>query len=736
MEDPMEQYDVVWETPSKNSAGSMPIGNGDIGLNVWVDEDGDILFYIGKTDAWSGNGRLLKLGRIRLTMFPSPSIEGSQFRQILRLSRSEIEISGGEPGSEVSLRIWVDANQPVIRVEVVGEKELRVQARLEVWRKEVRQIAPGAADRDYRWETGESFSAMGITGPKPVFQHPDRVMPARDNRVVWFHRNTYSIYPKTMRVQALVSLIERIPDPLLDLTLGGCIHGDSMMAVDDNTLVSAVPAKSHLVSIYAVTKQTKTEEEWIKHLEQTIDQIESRDLEKSREAHQKWWESFWNHSWIRVSGEEDARTVSRGYQIQRFINACGGRGDYPIKFNGSVFTVDAVERGEKLDADYRRWGPCYWFQNTRLIYWPMLASGDFGLMLPLFKMYRDALALATERTRIYYDHDGAFFPETIYFWGVYQNEIYGWNREGKPPGLVENRYLRYYWSGGLELSAMMLDYFEFTEDEKFARKTMLPLVSAIVTFFDQHWGRNGGGKIRFEPAQSLETWWGCVNPLPEIAGLRYVLDKLLLLPTDLTTENQRREWKHLLGELPSIPTREVDGRTILAPADEYAKKMNIENPELYAIFPYQLYGVGKPDLEVAELTFEHRLHIEGNRGHDQDDIHAAYLGLTEKAREFVVRRLGPEYLKARFPAFWHGGYDWLPDQCHGGVGMIALQAMLMQCKDEKIVIFPAWPKDWNVEFKLHAPHNTTVEGVYRNGKLEKLRVSPETRAKDILKKDA
>jgi len=30
----------------------MPLGNGDIGLNVWTEPGGDLLFYISKTDAW------------------------------------------------------------------------------------------------------------------------------------------------------------------------------------------------------------------------------------------------------------------------------------------------------------------------------------------------------------------------------------------------------------------------------------------------------------------------------------------------------------------------------------------------------------------------------------------------------------------------------------------------------------------------------------------------------------
>jgi hypothetical protein len=37
---------VVWDTPSRDSSGSMPLGNGDIGLNVWVEEEGDLLFYL------------------------------------------------------------------------------------------------------------------------------------------------------------------------------------------------------------------------------------------------------------------------------------------------------------------------------------------------------------------------------------------------------------------------------------------------------------------------------------------------------------------------------------------------------------------------------------------------------------------------------------------------------------------------------------------------------------------
>jgi len=104
-----EQYNVVWNSPSKDFNGSMPIGNGDIGANVWVEKGCDLLFYIIKTDAWSENARLLKLGRIRIRLTPNPFTQGSLFKQELDLKNGVIKIRATpEPiGNEVDLNFWV-----------------------------------------------------------------------------------------------------------------------------------------------------------------------------------------------------------------------------------------------------------------------------------------------------------------------------------------------------------------------------------------------------------------------------------------------------------------------------------------------------------------------------------------------------------------------------------------------------------------------------------------------------
>ena len=49
----------------------MPLSGGDLGLNVWVEGD-DLLFYIGHPDSRIENEKLVKLGRVRMTLSPSP----------------------------------------------------------------------------------------------------------------------------------------------------------------------------------------------------------------------------------------------------------------------------------------------------------------------------------------------------------------------------------------------------------------------------------------------------------------------------------------------------------------------------------------------------------------------------------------------------------------------------------------------------------------------------------------
>ncbi len=735
----VSDYNVAWDSPSADCNGSMPIGNGDIGANVWVEENGDLLFYISKTDAWDEHARLVKLGKIRVSLIPSPFAKGCAFKQELDLRNGVIRITGAAKSPDISaeLRFWVDANHPAIRITGTTSVETTVKAVLEHWRTERRQAS---------WDW--SFSGLGDrslgagTVPYPIFIEPDTVLTGKTDSIVWYHRNReseHSVWADTLKVQGLEDFMGQAKDPLENLTFGAMVRGRGMVGQSPTAIQSAVPTKTVDIAVFPLTAQTATAEDWVARVEAQAASCHQLSTESAWAAHQKWWNEFWDRSWIHIDAKpgEDAFMVAQGYALQSWVTACGGRGNMPIKFNGSIFTVDGMFKGKNLGPDYRRWGSAYWWQNTRLPYWPMFAAGHCEMLKPLFRMYLEALPLARHRMRKLYGIDGAYFPETMFFWGTYRNEDYGWHpAKDKKPDEIDNRFIQYYWQGGIELTAMMLEYYQHTRDKEFLNSTLLPFAKQITSFYDRRYERDANGKLVISPGNALEEVWGCTNPAPEIAGLRFILPQLIDLVPD---GREKEDYARLLKAIPELPKAVSEaGTEFLLSAQTGQRRFNCEKPECYAIFPYRLFGVGLPGLDLARETF--RLSPRSMNGQPrsngwvQDAIFAACVGDAENAKRMLVERSKLHDEASRFPAFWGPNFDWTPDQDHGGVNMIALQQMLLQTEPSstKIHLGPAWPKDWDCSFKLHAPGPTVIQGKMKAGKMLDLTVTPESRRHDIV----
>lgn len=735
---PVDEYNVVWDSPSKDHTGSMPIGNGDIGLNVWVEQNGDLCFYIGKTDSWGDNGRLLKVGKVRVQTEPALFFSGAQFNQELDLNTGTIRINtkgktNGKP-VDIDLKVWVDANNPVIHIDQTSAVPLIMKATVERWRTQ-RDSLPEIEISDLM----QNNDTPGILY-KPVIVEPDNLVQEEKDFIGWYHHNQRSEgFYRVNKLQGLSEYFKQ--DPILHRTFGGTITGPNVDRINDSTIV-APAAKESGLSVHILTQHPSNPEKWLQTMEKSMADTKKISPKKHYTDHKKWWNDFWDRSWIkatpsdsiaRSNSDNDAFLVSRAYHLQRFINASAGRGNYPIKFNGSIFTVPL--EGSPGGADYRRWGPGYWWQNTRLPYISMSTSGDYDLMRPLFKMYADEiLELSKFRTKKYFGFDGAYLPECMYFWGSAFTETYGWTPyEEREDPLQESPWHKWEWVSGPELVFMMLDYYDYTENKVFLREKIIPTANEIIKFFDNYYKTNDEGKLVMYPAMAAETWWDCTNPMPELSGLHGITKRLMALPGDLTLDSDRKFWIEINGKLPEIPLRDTPTGLALAPAERFENKQNVENPELYAVFPFRLYGIGNPHLEYGKNALKHRWD-NGDFGWRQDDIFMAYLGMTEQARKNLVERSKNYDKNARFPAFWGPNYDWTPDQTHGGVLMKAFQSMLMQVDpySKKIYLLPSWPKEWNAEFKLHASYNTVIEGSIKNGEVVDLKVTPSSRTEDII----
>ena len=100
---------VIWTEPGRDFRDSMPIGNGELGANVWIESTGEIYCYLARTDAWSENARLLKLGRIRISISDSSEMIDGSLQQVLSPEAGTITFSLGSGDQAAEILIYVDS---------------------------------------------------------------------------------------------------------------------------------------------------------------------------------------------------------------------------------------------------------------------------------------------------------------------------------------------------------------------------------------------------------------------------------------------------------------------------------------------------------------------------------------------------------------------------------------------------------------------------------------------------
>lgn len=264
--------------------------------------------------------------------------------------------------------------------------------------------------------------------------------------VICYHRNEHSIVPFTLRHQGLEEIAERFADPLIRRSFGGRMEspqlrktGRASLATDGITAVT--------IRITTHSAQTPTVDAWMDAVKQMAGALGAED--DTRRATARWWREFWDRSWIFVDGDSSETAgrcspappsrVTQAYILQRWMLAGASRGSSPPKFNGSVFTVEPkFTEGQPFNADWRKWGGSFWWQNTRLLYHLMLAAGDLDLMQPLFDFYEAAVPGCEVRAQLYYHADGVYFPETMTTFATYANGDYGWNRADVDRSIVQS----------------------------------------------------------------------------------------------------------------------------------------------------------------------------------------------------------------------------------------------------------------------------------------------------------
>ncbi len=716
-----QPYNIVWTEPGTNGLSSMPAGGGNIGLNVWAQNDG-VLFYISSPDSFDANQSLTKLARIRVTVSPNPFADS--LRQELELESNTVRVSGRTAdGTAVSLRIRADAHQPVVHVEGTAAKPVSVTATLEL---------------DDNWKmTARPF----------------------DNGVIWSRRLPAPSAYRARMISAwgLGAIADKVPDTLGNLTCGGLLVGEgfalgaSGSGTNEGRRCGTAPLKTVApVTTFALrgalrVAQDATADAWTNEVRQ-LAALTATTQAADRETSAAWWHAFWDRSRIVINPEsthtnDPAWEVGRNYQLFRAMLGVNSSGRCMTMFTCGLFSCDA-------DPDFRPWNnQNLTAQNERLLHWPLLKSGDADLLKVGTDFYARTAEFQNARIKLKFGVDGVIYDESM--------TTMGFGTYADKEGFSGAPVLRYHFTSGLEFVLMMIESHRYFGTDL---KPYLPAIEGVARFFDTFYRKenkkrtgselNEKGQLVIFPVNTCESSPDKINGADSLSGLIAISDAVLALPEGTIPAEMRAYFQGFRKILPPLATYKVGRLTVISSQQPPTGGLigNGEAPQLYPVFPFGLYGVGKPDLDVARGTWS----IAPDAGKAafcwwQGNIWTARLGLTEEARRYalVKFRFPTGYdlpanswwkkgtpTRARYPAFFDA-LDGPADMDHGGSAMVGLQEMLLQTDGKRLLLLPAWPPDWDVDFKLHAPEQTTVEGLVRGGKLVNLLVTPALRRADV-----
>lgn len=654
----LDNYNIVWNSPSANSLESMPCGGGDIGMNVWV-EDGDLLIYISRSGTFDELNSFPKLGRIRITMSPNPLENPDHFHQELKLKEGYVEIKARKNGTETTINIWADVFNPVSHIDVTSNVPTKLYATYEGWRFKERVLSKPETEvcRTY------------MNAPVKAIVKCDTVK-FDDTSVLFYHRNTgESAFDLAIKQQKLEPIKDKFWNPINKLTFGGRLFAPNMIPAGNTQgkyastdykgwqLCSINPSRKHNIKVVMHTAYAESIDEWLQELSETEKKIIAN--EKSiRKATLKWWNDFWDRSYIFIDNDipdpkNEKWQVGRNYQVFRYQLACNAYGSYPTKFNGGLFTTDPeyINKSFNYSPDFRKWGGgSFTAQNQRLVYWPMLKSGDFDMMKSQFDFYNNMLNNAELRSMHYWGHQGACFTEQIENFGLPVGFEYSWKRpEDFDPGVQYNAWIEYQWDTVLEFCMMIIDtyFYNGTNISKY-----LPLIESCLKFYDEHYqylslkrtpkALDAQGKLVLYPSTALETYKMATNPITTVTALKCVSQAMLDLPKEYLTKEQREYIESFRKRIPDdIYYRVQNGKKTFSPAKSWERINNTEFPQLYTVFPWGIHGIGKEELDIARNTWYYGNDVPQQKGvisWQQNAIFCAKLGLKKEAAELTIQK--------------------------------------------------------------------------------------------------
>ncbi len=734
----VSQADLIYLRPAPAAVQGQPIGNGKMGTMVWT-TPGGVEMQINRNDVFAVNkhhaggafaGATDYCGaccRVSVDVGGQPFRAGPAFSQRLSLYDAQSTVAG----EEVSARCFVSADSDVLSLEIDDRREQPQPLRITVsmWRPPL--ATTGAHRAEYRFSLEQ-----------------DQVLLVRNFDEQDYHSGA------AVAVQLA----------------GG---GGRAQRVDERTCLITAPALRGKRTIHIASAASwSREENIVTTASRLARQAAARSHHDLQVEHARWWSSFWSRTFVALSSDDDADGgvadfVGRLRNLHLYYMASSSRGALPPKWNGSIFSVD---------GDKRNWGAQFWVWTTEASYFPLYAADAIDLTDPFFNMYVKQLPDARRASQQRWGAKGAFFPETTPFDGPLVlpaeagREFRDFFLQATPDAAISELTAKlskyecslavvasrtnpagaYTWishmaSSGAELAVQAWWRYRYTGDDRWLRSHAYPLLRGAAEFYRTMLRTEPDGLRHIYGTNQHEAFWGVNDGQVDLAAIRGVAPLAIRAAQILEVDPELRgQWRQMLEELvPYTLGSDPESRAILGgvlaedlwSVGHLGKVNGIHNHAATAlgwpVFPFEDWT-----LETKNANTDRIVQAIADLEPGRRDVLAGARLATAIRTPILEARLGRgEHLPQILASYYQKAFAPLPNGWsefegptahsieHLGCLSMALQEALLQSVSarpggvEIIRLLPAWPKEWNADFRLLARGGFLVGGAVHDGRL-------------------
>jgi hypothetical protein len=515
--------------------------------------------------------------------------------------------------------------------------------------------------------------------------------------------------------------------------------------------LSAEPGKGKVTILTSSASSYNPKEDVADLALKQMDAAQSKSFGELLESNRDWWGNYWSKSFIHLHSTDGvADNIEKNYTYFLYIMGSCSRGDYMPGFRGMLWYTN---------GDLAMWGSQYWWNNMGFYFNGLTPANHPELLQPVFKTYSkyyDSYARAASQQ---WGSKGIWIPETTWFNGLEDlpdsiasemRDLYlvkkPWEMRSKAfQDFAQNKnglnsrwnwlysankkgpfaWVTHVMSTTAKISYLYWLNYAYYLDKDWLKTTGYPMIKGTVEFYRNfpNFYKGSDGKYHIRYINNLESSWGGSDTPEELTAIHAMFPIAIRASEILGVDADLRPvWKEILENLTPVPTA--------------------KEPAFY----YDLYNIGSENKELSKSVHDAYKKSNPNGVNEnikaqvgnRDGVAAANLGLAGDVKYLLPSMVqghkenycdyagssgttGLVVLRNRLSL--REGPGAIECQRLGDASHTLYQSLLQSVppspgEDPVNHIFPAWPKEWDVQFTLAARDAFLISASMEKGQIE------------------